>query len=208
MTDKPSSTSQPSMEDILASIRRIIDDGDDQVVTPAVAETVVEKPRETAPFSIDEDAAALARAEYDAAMGREGEDMQSADPMDETIFPQRDGALWRRVAGHPLSEGETDPLLADDTLELTELVDGETLTEPADEAALELNELLDSPDPSYEADQVLDDVLSDAGAEIQRQIQKTMDRLASALSQPPAWAQRARLVQVRRASSIRLARMI
>ncbi len=175
MTDKPSSTSQPSMEDILASIRRIIDDGDDQVVTPAVAETVVEKPRETAPFSIDEDAAALARAEYDAAMGREGEDMQSADPMDETIFPQRDGALWRRVAGHPLSEGETDPLLADDTLELTELVDGETLTEPADEAALELNELLDSPDPSYEADQVLDDVLSDAGAEIRHSTPNTED---------------------------------
>ena len=144
MTDKPSSTSQPSMDDILASIRRIIDDGDDKAVAPASTDTVLEKPRETAPFSIDEDAAAIARAEYDAAMGRGEAEMRSPDPVDETIFPQRDGALWRRVAGHPLSEGETDPLPADDTLELTEVLDGGAQRAEADDTALELTELLDS----------------------------------------------------------------
>ena len=166
MTDKPSSTSQPSMEDILASIRRIIDD-DDKVVTPAATETVVEKPQEPAAFDIDDDAAAIARAEYDAAMGRGSDDMQSADPADEAIFPQRDGALWRRVAGHPLSEGETDPLPVDDMLELTEVLDGGTLNAESDDTELELSELLDSPvnASSDETDDVLDSVLSDVGAE-------------------------------------------
>ena len=166
MTDKPSSTSQPSMEDILASIRRIIDDDDDKAVAPASTEAVVENPQEPAPFSIDEDAAAIARAEYDAAMGRESDDMQSPDPVDETIFPQRDGALWRRVAGHPLSEGETDPLPVDDTLELTEVLDGDVESVQTDDAALELTELLDSSDEasSDEAGQVLEDMLSSTDA--------------------------------------------
>ncbi len=168
MTDKPSSTSQPSMEDILASIRRIIDDDDkdDKVVTPASTEIVVEKPREQAAFDIDDDAAAIARAEYDAAMGRGSNDMQLSDPADESIFPQRDGALWRRVAGHPLSEGETDPLPFDDTLELTEVLGGETPSVETDDAALELNELLDSPEATgtNNADQVLEDMLADSSS--------------------------------------------
>ncbi len=131
MTDKPSTHSQPSMDDILASIRRIIDDED--VKTPPVE--VAEKPQETvASFDIDDDAAALARAEYDAAMAVDALAADAPDPAEETIFPQRDGALWRRVAGHPLSEGETDPLAADDTLELTEMVDDDA----------QLNALLDS----------------------------------------------------------------
>jgi len=122
MTEQPSTNSQPSMDDILASIRRIIDD--EEVATPPVH--LVEKPEETqTSFDIDDEAAALALAEYDAAMAADAE---------ETIFPQRDGALWRRVAGHPLSEGETDPLAAEDTLELTETIDDDS----------QLNDLLES----------------------------------------------------------------
>ena len=119
------------MDDILASIRRIIDDED--VKTPPVEIAAVPQETKTA-FDIDDDAAALARAEYDAAMAVDTLAADAPDPAEETIFPQRDGALWRRVAGHPLSEGETDPLPADDTLELTETVDDD----------LNLNELLDS----------------------------------------------------------------
>ncbi|GEM_PF-422693 len=163
MTDKPSSTSQPSMEDILASIRRIIDDDEATVAPAAAAQTADEVQQETASFSIDEDAAAIARAEYDAALGRENDHMTVADPKEETIFPQRDGALWRRVAGHPLSEGETDPLAAEDTLELTEVLDSTSLASESDDSALELNELLDSSESVSpdETDQVLDAMLSD-----------------------------------------------
>jgi len=131
MTDHPSTTSQPSMDDILASIRRIIDDED--VKTPPVE--IASRPQETAAtFDVDDDAAAVALAEYDAAMAVDALAGDLPDPAEESIFPQRDGALWRRVAGHPLSEGETDPLAADDTLELTEMVDDSP----------QLNGLLDS----------------------------------------------------------------
>ena len=153
MTDQPSSTSQPSMEDILASIRRIIDDEDVKTPAPASAVPNAENPQNTADsFDVDDEAAALALAEYDAAMATDSPQDNVVDSTGETIFPQRDGALWRRVAGHPLSEGETDPLAEEDTLELTETVEDE----------LELNNLLESAGESDPVDdaRVLDDVVA------------------------------------------------
>ena len=153
MTDQPSSQSQPSMEDILASIRRIIDDEDVKTPAPVSADTPAPQPAETkVSFAVDDDAAALALAEYDAAMATDKAVETMPDPASESIFPQRGGALWRRVAGHPLSDGETDPLPADDTLELTETVDDE----------LELSELLDSASEKRELDdsRILDDVVA------------------------------------------------
>ncbi len=150
MTDQPTSTSQPSMEDILASIRKIIDDEDASPAATASTSPTASNPemiRDS--FAVDEDAAALALAEYDAAMAAQTPAAGSVDPTGEQIFPQRDGALWRRVAGHSLSEGETDPLSGDDTFELTDTLDDE----------LELNELLDSAGESdpYADAKLLDD---------------------------------------------------
>ena len=159
MTDQPSSQSQPSMEDILASIRRIIDDEDVKPSAPASAVPPVPKPQENASsFEVDEDAAAQARAEYDAAMAETHTLSNNVDPSSESIFPQRDGALWRRVAGHPLSEGETDPLPADETFELTEMLE--------DESELELTEFVDSAadsDPDEDA-RLLNDVAASESA--------------------------------------------
>lgn len=158
MTDQPSSQSQPSMEDILASIRRIIDDEDVKTPAPVSAVPPAPQPTETkVSFAVDDDAAALALAEYDAAMATDRSAADMPDPASESIFPQRGGALWRRVAGHPLSDGETDPLPADDTLELTETVDDE----------LELSELLDSATEKEVADtaRVLNDVAASAPEE-------------------------------------------
>lgn len=161
MTDQPSPQSQPSMEDILASIRRIIDDEEVKTSAPSSAISSVPKPQETkSPFAIDDDEAAQALAEYDAALATESVADDVPDPFDETIFPQREGALWRRVAGHPLSEGEADPLPADDTLELTETVDD--VNDDGD--AYELNELLETAGDSdpVEDRRVLDDVAASA----------------------------------------------
>jgi len=158
MTDQPTSTTQPSMEDILASIRRIIDDEDDKPSAPASAVATGQTAQKSSDsFAVDDDAAALALAEYDAAMATSSTGDNSVDSTGDPIFPQRDGALWRRVAGHPLSEGETDPLSSDDTLELTETLDDE----------LELNELLDSAgsDGSEGDEKLLDDVAATAPAE-------------------------------------------
>ncbi len=144
MTDKPSTHSQPSMDDILASIRRIIDNEDTRspvVVADQSASVSSETAKESAnaaradapqygdPFEVDDKAAAIALAEYDAAMA-----INAPDPAEETIFPQRESALWRRVAGHPIMEDAPEPLPADDTFELTEVVDDQQ----------EVNALLDS----------------------------------------------------------------
>ena len=155
MTDQPSSTSQPSMEDILASIRRIIDDEDVKPSAPASAVSPAPNPQSSeVSFGVDDEAAALALAEYDAAIAADSPVGGEVDSAGDPIFPQRDGLLWRRVAGHPLSEGETDPLDADDTLELTDALDDE----------LELSEVLDSgPESDHDADEkLLDEVVAAA----------------------------------------------
>ena len=112
MTEHSASHDQPSMDDILASIRRIMDDGD---ASPAPVSAVSTAPAARA-------AAAPVRHE--------------PDPDEETIFPERGGLLWRRVAGRSLEDAEQQAA-DEETLDLTDIIDGE---EPDE---YELNELLD-----------------------------------------------------------------
>lgn len=103
MTDSTATRSEPSMEDILASIRRIMDDDASAAPAPSAAADA------GAPQS-GAVAAAQALAE------------------DEPIFPERGGLLWRRVAGRPLSE-EDEALeevareAGDDPMELDQLLE-------------------------------------------------------------------------------------
>ena len=129
MTDHPSTQSQPSMEDILASIRRIIDD-EEQAPDSARA------PASPVPDVDARSGATVVTPDWAKGGSAVPDDATSAaDPEAETIFPQRQGRLWRRVAGHDLDDDEPDPLFDDDTLERTEVLDDDTL---------ELDNLLDA----------------------------------------------------------------
>lgn len=122
MTDHTASHAEPSMEDILASIRRIMDD--DESKEAASERVPVAEPATNSAGDAPQTTSSGAPF-YD----------EEADPADETIFPERGGLLWRRVAGRTLAEAG-EPTAAE-SLELTDIADED------DSDVYELNELLD-----------------------------------------------------------------
>ena len=187
MTDNSANASEPSMEDILASIRRIIDEEDAEARDDM---SVVAAPRRpaVAPRPPAERTAKLFSISGDRDQRTTRDDGQVPEPAtnagdEETIFPERESEHWARATGgeaaaedrHDVTDDshgvadDTEGSAQDDAPEGADIFERarHKLEEAQNEARQKVDELADAADEGGSDDDALDlvDRVLDDGSE-------------------------------------------